>query len=238
MSEEEKVRTREEQVREYFSPNRDCLDITLDDFEYTLDEAEARGAAEAVLKMTFATERQAIEDQKAGKRGEAFWRLCLINALTDPEGWDNEEAQSHIDLLISEFKEVGAEEQRRKDAEEVIHQWRPTKGMPWHDCTKKQQETEASLGYETRTLYTHPANVAALEVKTERRFQHTERGTEYRLIGRGKLQQNGPYDMAEVVIYQDVNDGSFWVRSPSEFYDGRFKEVFGDRAALTREGGE
>lgn len=72
-----------------------------------------------------------------------------------------------------------------------------------------------------------PLEYSANASSLERRFQHVKRGTEYRLIGRGKLQQNGPYDMAEVVIYQDVNDGSFWVRSPSEFYDGRFKEIFG-----------
>ena len=74
---------------------------------------------------------------------------------------DRDAAAQHI----LEAESRGAAEQRRKDAEgcRAVHQWRPAKGMAWHDCTKKQQDTEASLGYETRTLYTHPANVAAME---------------------------------------------------------------------------
>lgn len=116
---EQNSRTRDEQVANLVEALSD--EVWLPDHksycEKMLAEAEARGAAEAVLKMSFSTEQKAIEERKAGKRGEAFWRVCLINALTDPEGRSNEEAQSHIDLLISEFKQIGAEEQRRKDAE-------------------------------------------------------------------------------------------------------------------------
>ncbi|MBS1035027.1 hypothetical protein [Gluconobacter cerinus] len=116
---EQNVRTREEQISmmaEFIrtGPSGKGLEGWL---SAHIRSAEARGRAEAVLKMAFSTEQKAIEERKAGKRGEAFWRVCLINALTDLEGWNNKEARSHIDLLISKFKEVGAEEQRRKDAE-------------------------------------------------------------------------------------------------------------------------
>ncbi len=56
-------------------------------------------------------------------------------------------------------------------------------------------------------------------------WQHKKRGTLYRLLMRGTLQIEGPQDMAEVVVYQDVDDGRVWVRPASEFFDGRFEEA-------------
>lgn len=62
--------------------------------------------------------------------------------------------------------------------------------------------------------------------------RHVKRGTEYQLIGIGKVQAEDWYtsknentrtiDMREVVIYRSVDDGSLWVRPREEFDDGRF----------------
>jgi hypothetical protein len=72
--------------------------------------------------------------------------------------------------------------------------------------------------------------------------RHVRRGTEYVLIGFGKMQTQDWYeqghdimnrlvyetaDMAEVAIYRSVKDGSLWVRPREEFEDGRFAALSG-----------
>ena len=66
--------------------------------------------------------------------------------------------------------------------------------------------------------------------------RHKKRGSEYVLLGIGKMQAEGWYDpsktistanvdMREVAIYRSVDDGSLWVRPREEFEDGRFEEI-------------
>jgi len=65
--------------------------------------------------------------------------------------------------------------------------------------------------------------------------RHKERGSEYVLIGIGKIKAEDWFDwpnkmvameavdMREVAIYRSVDDGSLWVRHTEEFNDGRFE---------------
>lgn len=70
--------------------------------------------------------------------------------------------------------------------------------------------------------------------------RHKKRGSEYVLIGIGKMQAAhwndmsrdadncacGPsVDMREVAIYRGVDDGSLWVRPREEFEDGSFEPL-------------
>lgn len=65
--------------------------------------------------------------------------------------------------------------------------------------------------------------------------RHKKRGSEYVLIGIGKMQAESwvdmfeggvlPVDMTEVAIYRDVKDGSLWARPREEFEDGRFEAL-------------
>ncbi|WP_205649548.1 hypothetical protein [Agrobacterium sp. CNPSo 2736] len=93
----------------------------------------------------------------------------------------------------------------------------------------------------------HSAQAAALVIMALNppiaTHRHKKRGTEYVLIGVGKMQAENwkfPHtyrdmgesetdmlsvDMREVAIYRSIDDDSLWVRPREEFEDGRFEAL-------------
>lgn len=49
---------------------------------------------------------------------------------------------------------------------------------------------------------------------------------EYKIVAEGEVQARKPLTEGErVMIYQNVQDGTVWVRRKTEFFDGRFTEI-------------
>lgn len=72
--------------------------------------------------------------------------------------------------------------------------------------------------------------------KAPRLVRHKKRGSTYKVLGNGRIQSDhwrncwggllGPkVDMAQVSVYQCLEDSSLWVRPSDEFEDGRFEDL-------------
>lgn len=116
----------------------------------------------------------------------------------------------------------------------------PAKPVAWTDKTGLDFlakgcgiDVSAERGTMGRTTALYTAPPAAEPAKTTHR--HKKRGTEYVLIGYGKMQAENWFDlttptltevsMHEVAIYRSVDDGTLWVRPREEFEDGRFEPL-------------
>lgn len=155
-------------------------------------------------------------------------------SITDEERQVMEEGASAARKdLLSQIAALKAENERlTKECEKLSTYFRdeaPTEGF--------EGDVEGLSPIETaiRVLRNRALAERAGGVKATHR--HKKRGTEYVLIGFGKLQaemwvdwNSEPVDMREVAVYRSVDDGSLWVRPREEFEDGRF-EVLAQKEA-------
>lgn len=93
---------------------------------------------------------------------------------------------------------------------------------------------------------------AELERAEQATHRHKKRGSEYVLLGIGKMQAarwnehgtnpDGGFivsvDMREVAVYRSVTDGQLWVRPREEFDDGRFEALSASPSPAAQEDGE
>lgn len=115
------------------------------------------------------------------------------------------------------------------------------------DCPYFYEESELTEVGSPVTEYVRADLCSALEAQLAEAkiptHRHKKRGSEYVLIGIGKMQalewgdlkgQNSPtdgryigtVDMREVAIYRSATDpAQIWVRPREEFEDGRFEEI-------------
>lgn len=108
-----------------------------------------------------------IDEQNKAVRNRDEQAKELASTLQE-DPWMYFPAQKYAEEMLQEAEARGAAEQGRKDAEgsRSVHQWRLTADDEWVNAVDLVELEQVRNGYpnsETRTLYTRPANVAALE---------------------------------------------------------------------------
>jgi hypothetical protein len=188
---------------------------------------------------------ESVSDGSKGVRldGPELWEVVFGIMKGDVPEELTEEVFSQIAVAINQ---AFALDSGTGGQQPVAYMWRWIYAVgrtgPWNTCLAVRESrplTSENAGMEVVPLYSSPTEPKA-GVATHR---HKKRGSEYVLLGFGKMQtgdwqrmvpniQDGapgytmmPADMHEVAIYRSVDDGSLWVRPREEFEDGRFETL-------------
>ncbi|GBR06332.1 hypothetical protein GCM10007207_19980 [Asaia siamensis] len=134
------------------------------------DEVRAFGHSEAALAFAYRNEEAMARDAEKGIKGEPYWRRYMQAVFEDPSIASEEEALECVETIIREFKQIGAAEQRRKDAEGAeLVAWclMTADGQIINGIHEEKHQAETyrhRKASDTLTpLYTRPASVTALE---------------------------------------------------------------------------
>jgi hypothetical protein len=151
----------------------------------------------------------------------ASQHVDLINEALRAEGWNAALLSSPIPTV--EVTEEMVERAAKAAFEEgSVVSWETAAELAETDPASAYGSVMGSFRRTARTALT-----AALS-QNKATHRHKKRGTEYVLIGIGKMQSEKwyPVDMREVAIYRSATDPTeIWVRPREEFEDGRFEAL-------------
>lgn len=191
----------------------------------------------------------ALSSLPVPREGEVVCETCGGSGRIDQfaeGGWPGQ-AMQHVDCPSCRAAHPVSEPDAatgsgHEPRQEAVH-WECIAGYDGHfwrtvDPASGCEVTAYTGDQKARYQRAHPSpqpSVPAMVVD-EATHRHKKRGTEYVLIGIGKMQaenwqrplnpgssQYGNVDMREVSIYRSVDDGSLWARPREEFEDGRFE---------------
>jgi hypothetical protein len=156
----------------------------------------------------------------------------LIEQLLDAQQNINLAANENMDQSLCDASAL------IDKTEEILHRILSTLSLPAQEPLPTVEVTEEMVERACRE-YTDlidrklaPAAmkciITAALSQNKATHRHKKRGTEYVLIGIGKMQSEKwyPVDMREVAIYRSATDPTeIWVRPREEFEDGRFEAL-------------
>ena len=133
------------------------------------------------------------------------------------------DARKALESAREALAELAKDLHARAMNEQIVHHWHPK------SAEKTLTAIDAALASGKQGNATH---------------RHKMRGSEYVLLGIGKMQSENWYefdghparpkvDMREVAVYRG-SDGALWVRPREEFEDGRFEPLPAPPAPETR----
>lgn len=110
--------------------------------------------------------------------------------------------------------------------------------LPYCGKDDVAQAIREAIEETVRTVQRHSSRAAIRAVEADRAATHRHKkcGSEYVLLGIGKMQSedwidetrdtfDDSVDMRDVAIYRSVDNGHLWVRPREEFEDGRFEAL-------------
>lgn len=209
---------REQKLEEALRKVADTLDSVAQSYNGSCEFAS--------VDIRYGLLRSCVDDARAALSAPKA-EAVAVKPLEWVRGWMEAEAETEVGLYKIRYRRDGSFEWSIG----TFKRW----SSSWDSAI-----AAAQADYAARILSaidTSPVPALTDEAVERVTHRHKKRGSEYVLIGIGKMQasdwfdlgpppeddQDSCVDMREVAIYRGVEDGSLWVRPREDFEDGRFE---------------